>query len=116
MELLEVRRELRAGAVIVLVNGDVDCSTVDELVTQLTAALDAAATLPPRPVIVDMQLVNFFGSAGLNAVLDCHEAGRAAGTSVRLVTDRPQVLQPIRVTELDRILDVYSTLSDALPR
>ncbi len=73
-------------------------------------------THPSRLVIVDLQPVNFFGSAGLNAVLDCHEAGAAAGTAVRLVADHPQVLQPIRVTELDRIFQVYPTLSDALQR
>jgi anti-sigma B factor antagonist len=50
----------------------------------------------------------------LNAVLECHEAGVAAGTSVRLVADHGEVLQPIKVTELDRILDIYPTVSDAL--
>lgn len=114
MELLEVAHESRGEAVIVVAKGDVDSSTVGGLRADLATALDAAATHPARRLVVDLQAVNFFGSAGLNAVLDCHEAGVTAGTSVRLVAHHPQVLQPIKVTELDRILDVYPTLADAL--
>jgi anti-anti-sigma factor len=116
MELLEVGHESGEEAVIVLVKGDVDSSTAGGLRDHLTAALEIATTHPRRLVIVDLAAVNFFGSAGLNAVLDCHEAGRTAGTAVRLVADHPQVLQPIRVTELDRIFEIYPTVSDALQR
>lgn len=116
MDLLEVGRESGEEAVVVLVKGDVDSSTADHLRDQLVAALDVATTHPRRRLVLDLQAVNFFGSAGLNAVLDCHEAGQAAGTAVRLVADHPQVLQPIRVTELDRIFEIYSTVSDALQR
>ncbi|MFV8317989.1 STAS domain-containing protein [Mycobacterium sp. 23] len=116
MDLLEVAYESGGEAVMVLVTGDVDSSTADYLRDQLVAALDVATTHPRRLVIVDLQGVNFFGSAGLNAMLDCHDAGRAAGTAVRLVADHPQVLQPIRVTELDRIFAIFPTVSDALQR
>jgi anti-anti-sigma factor len=100
----------------VLVKGDVDSSTADDLRDQLTSALDVATTHPRRLVVVDLVEVNFFGSAGLNALLDCYEAGRVAGTAVRLVADHPQVLQPIQVTELDRIFEIFPTVSDALQR
>ncbi|MHA7649679.1 STAS domain-containing protein [Mycobacterium sp. ML4] len=116
MDLLGVGHESGEEAVIVTVEGDVDSSTVDQLRGQLTAALDVAATHPSRLLIADLTAVNFFGSAGLNAMLECHEAGRAAGTAVRLVADHPQVLQPITVTELHRIFDIHPTVSDALQR
>ncbi len=98
------------------VKGDVDSSTVDELIAHLTAALKLAATHPARLVVVDLQAVDFFGSAALNAVLECHEQGKATGTSVRLVADHDNVLRPIQVTELDRIFDIYPTLSESLQR
>ena len=47
------------------VKGDVDSSTVDELTAHLTAALKLAATHPARLVVVDLQAVDFFGSAGV---------------------------------------------------
>lgn len=101
---------------IVSVKGDVDSSTVAELVAHLTTAVELASARPVRPVVIDLQAVDFFGSAALNAVLDCHEGGKAAGTSVRLVADHDQVLRPIQVTELDKIFEIYPTLSAALQR
>lgn len=58
--------------------------------------------------------MTFFGSAALNAVLNCHEAGKENGTRVRLVADHDHVLRPIQVTELDRVLEIYPSLSEAL--
>lgn len=116
MELLAVEHATHEDAVVVRVKGGVDSSTVDELTAHLASALKLAATHPARLVVVDLQSVDFFGSAALNAVLECHEEGKQAGTSIRLVADHDQVLRPIQVTELDRIFDIYPTLSDALQR
>lgn len=116
MELLAVDHVADEDAVVVRVKGDVDSSTVEQLTDHLSAALQLAATHPARLVVVDLQSVDFFGSAALNAVLECHEEGEGAGTSVRLVADHASVLRPIQVTELDRILDIYPTLTDSLRR
>ena len=114
MALLAVEHASGDDAVIVQAKGEVDSSTADELAAHLTAAVNAAETHPARLVIVDLQQVNFFGSAGLNAVLDCHQSGAAAGTAVRLVADHGQVLQPLQITELDRILDIHPSVTAAL--
>ncbi|MCV7099834.1 STAS domain-containing protein [Mycobacterium palustre] len=116
MELLAVHHEAWDEAVLVRVKGDVDSSTVDRLTPHLSAALQVAAAHPARLVVVDLQPVTFFGSAALHAMLGCHEEGQQAGTSVRLVADHDQVLRPIRVTELDRVLEIYPTVFDALQR
>ncbi|OBI11507.1 STAS domain-containing protein [Mycobacterium sp. E2497] len=116
MKVLAVEHEALEDAVVVRVKGGVDSSTVDEVTAHLTAALKLAETHPSRLVVVDLQAVDFFGSAALNAVLECHDAGKEAGTAVRLVADHDQVLRPIEVTELDRIFDIYPTLSEALQR
>jgi anti-sigma B factor antagonist len=114
MESLVVDHEAREDAVVVRVQGDVDSITVGELSSHLTAALELAATHPARLVIVDLQAVTFFGSAGLNAIFDCREQGLAAGTSVRLVADNDHVIRPLEVTKLDRVFEIYRTLTDAL--
>ena len=116
MDLLAVECEDRDDSVIVRATGDIDSSTVAMLTGKLSAALQLARKHPARLVILDLQAVTFFGSAGLNAVLDCHEDGVADGTSVRLVADNAQVLRPIEVTSLDRVLSVYPTLPEALVR
>src|ERR1700719_1995474 len=114
MDLLRVDYEVRPEAVLLHATGEVDSSTADELVCQLDDALQQAGTQASRLLIIDLQAVTYFGSAGLNAVLDCHRRGLQAGTSVRLVADNGLVVRPIEVTNLDSVLDLYPTLSDAL--
>ena len=114
MELLVVDSEIRPEAVLVHAKGEIDSSTAGELTSQLETALQQAESQESRLLIVDLQGVTYFGSAGLNAVLDCHKQGLRAGTSVRLVADNGLVVRPIEVTNLDSVLELYPTLLDAL--
>jgi anti-anti-sigma factor len=114
MDLLVVDCEVRPEAVLVQTKGEVDSSTVGDLTSQLDAALQQAGTHPSRLLIVDLQAVTYFGSAGLNAVLDCHRQGLESGISVRLVAENGLVVRPIEVTNLDSVLELYPTLPDAL--
>jgi anti-anti-sigma factor len=114
MDLLTVDYEVRPEAVVLQAKGDVDSSTAGDLTARLNAALQQAATQASRLLIIDLQAVTYFGSDGLNAVLDCHRQGLQAGTCVRLVADNALVVRPIEVTNLDSVLDLYHTLPDAL--
>jgi anti-anti-sigma factor len=114
MELLVVDSEVRPEAVLVHVEGEIDSSTAGELRSQLESALQQAGDHESRLLIIDLQGVAYFGSAGLNAVLDCHKQGLRAGISVRLVADNELVVRPIEVTNLDSLLDLYPSLADAL--
>ena len=114
MELLAVDSEIRPETVLVHVKGEIDSSSAGELRSQLESALQQAGGHESRLLIVDLQGVTYFGSAGLNAVLDCHKQGLRAGISVRLVADNDLVVRPIEVTNLDSLLDLYPSLSDAL--
>jgi anti-anti-sigma factor len=114
MDLLVVDSEVRPEAVVVQAAGEVDSSTAGDLTSHLDAALRQAGTQASRLLIIDLQAVTYFGSAGLNAVLDCHKQGQQAGTSVRLVADNGLVVRPIEVTNLDSVLELYPTLPDAL--
>jgi anti-anti-sigma factor len=114
MDLLEVDSEVRPEAVVVQAKGEVDSSTAGDLISHLDAALQQAGSQASRLLIVDLQAVTYFGSAGLNAVLDCHRQGEQAGTAVRLVADNGLVVRPIEVTNLDSVLELYPTLPDAL--
>jgi anti-anti-sigma factor len=114
MDLLVVDAEVRPEAVVVRVKGEVDTSTVGGFISQLDAALQQAGTQASRLLIIDLQAVTYFGSAGLNAVLDCHQTGAQAKISVRLVADNGLVVRPIEVTNLDSVLELYPTLPDAL--
>jgi anti-anti-sigma factor len=114
MELLVVDSEIRPDAVVLYAKGEIDSSTAGELRSRLESAVEQAGGHESRLLIVDLQGVTYFGSAGLNAILDCHKQGLRAGTSVRLVAENGLVVRPIEVTNLDSLLDLYPTLPDAL--
>lgn len=114
MELLVVDSEIRPEAVLVHAKGEIDSSSAGELRSQLNASLQQAGSQESKLLIVDLQGVTYFGSAGMNAILDCHKQGLRAGTSVRLVADNDLVVRPIEVTNLDALLELYPTLPDAL--
>jgi anti-anti-sigma factor len=114
MELLVVDSEVRAEAVLAHVSGEIDSSSAGELRSELESALQLAEGQESRLLIIDLQGVTYFGSAGINAVLDCHKQGLRTGVSVRLVADNELVVRPIEVTNLDSLLDLYPSLPDAL--
>ncbi|BBZ10832.1 STAS domain-containing protein [Mycobacterium branderi] len=114
MDLLAVACDVLPEAVVVHVKGEVDSSNVGGLISELGAALRQAATHAARRLVIDLQALTYFGSAGLNAVLDCHRQGADAGTSVRLVADNVLVTRPIEVTNLHHVLQIFPTLTDAL--
>jgi anti-anti-sigma factor len=111
---LDVVQEVDGGAVVVCVRGDVDSNTVDRLVSALDDGLQASASAPARALVIELARVTYFGSAGLNAVLGCYESGLADGIAVRVVATNPEVVRPIEVTKLDRVLRPYPSIADAL--
>jgi anti-anti-sigma factor len=114
VELLDIVRDIRDVAVVVRAKGEVDSSTVESLVTALDAAVAEAEAHPARLVVVDLEDVTYFGSAGLNALLGCTERGGAYGVAVRLVTTSVEVTRPIEVTRLDEVLRPYRTVDEAV--
>ncbi|MFI5507738.1 STAS domain-containing protein [Mycobacterium sp. NPDC051804] len=114
MALLEVTQDVRDAAVVVSAVGDVDSESVASLKFHLDTALKRALDHPARLLVIDLSGVTHFGSAGLNSVLECHEHGQSAGATVRIAAPNPEVLRPIQVTKLDRVLLLYPSVPAAL--
>lgn len=114
MALLEVSQDVRDAAVVVSALGEVDSESVASLKFHLDTALKRALDHPARLLVIDLSAVTHFGSAGLNAVLECHEHGQSAGATVRIAAPNPEVLRPIQVTRLDGVLLLYPSIDAAL--
>ena len=114
MALLEVNQDVGDAAVVVSAVGEVDSESFASLVFHLDTALKRAVDHPARLLVIDLSEVTHFGSAGLNAVLECHEHGESAGVVVRIAAANPEVLRPIEVTKLDAVLRLYPTAPAAL--
>ena len=112
--LVVVHDEFRDDAVVVRIKGEVDMPVVDEFNSHLRQGMNTASTDPVRPLIIDLRDVDFFGSAGLNAVLRCFNDGLANGVAVRLVATNPIVVRVFELTMLDKALVLYPSLGEAL--
>lgn len=113
MQLL-VNHDILDEAVVIRLEGEIDSSNSDEFASHLAAAAGMAAGHPAHLLVVDLQQISFFGSAGLNAVLDCHEKAGANGTAIRLLASHPEVVCPIQVTKLDTVLSLCASLAEAV--
>lgn len=114
MAVLEVSQDERDAAVIVSAVGEIDSESVATLKFHLDTALKRALDHPAQLLVIDLSQVKHFGSAGLNAVLECHEHGQSAGAAVRIAAPNAEVLRPIQVTKLDGVLRLYPSVSAAL--
>jgi anti-anti-sigma factor len=114
--LLDVNQDVRDTAVVVSAVGEVDSASVATIVFQLDTALKRALDHPARLLIIELSGVTHFGSAGLNAVLECYEQGQSAGAAVRVVAPNAAVLRPFQVTKLDGVLRPYPSVTDALEK
>jgi anti-sigma B factor antagonist len=106
---LRVQHETVGDAVIARVHGELDMLTASDLLAQLDRAADLAR---PGPIVVaDLAGVSFLGSAGLSTLLEINERCRQRGIALWIVAAKPVAQRPLRVTGLDRILNVTDSLS-----
>ena len=113
MGLLDVRCEITDGVAVVSVEGEVDSGTVDVLLRVLDDGIGMAGEARQRVMIVDLDEVTYFGSAGLNALVGAHERGVAEGIAVRLVATKAEVVRPLEITKLDQVLQTYRSVASA---
>ena len=94
---------------VVRVVGEVDTLTAPKLAAVLTTQLTAA-----RLVVVDLDDVEFFGSAGLRVLLEVDALAVERDCDLRLVCHSRVVNRALEVTALRERFVFVDTVSDAL--
>ncbi|RJQ79022.1 anti-sigma factor antagonist [Pseudonocardiaceae bacterium YIM PH 21723] len=92
---------------VVRVSGEIDLATVEPLRDYLNAAIDVV--VPPGRVIVDLNGVEFFSSAGIGELVTARNACIEQATPLILVAEQPVVLRPMETTGLARMFDIRSS-------
>lgn len=71
---------------------------------------------PHAQLIADLTKVTFLGSGGLTTLLDAHHHARSHGIGMVVLSPPGHLITPLlRITELDRVLTVVTTLDRARP-
>jgi anti-sigma B factor antagonist len=105
----EVRARGTRDVMVVAASGELDAVTAPRFREAITNAL----AVPSTALIVDLTALDFLSSAGLAILQEGHQsAGRAKQFCV--VADGPATSRPMKMIALDRKLQLYPTLEDAL--
>lgn len=91
---------------LVRVHGDLDLESAPELTGVLKTLLG------PHPVVVDLADVEFMDSSGLGVLVGAHKESIAHGGALVVVGPGPRIQKIFRITKLDKVFTVYSTLDD----
>ncbi|UJW29615.1 anti-sigma factor antagonist [Saccharothrix sp. AJ9571] len=100
---LAVRWKHTPAKLVVTVEGEIDTRTVVRLKESVTAAREAGEDLD---LVVDLTKVTFLNSAGLAALVEIASQCHRDGQQLRLVCTTRVVLNPIRLTGLDRVFTI----------
>ena len=100
----------KCGRTLVLVvEGEMDLSTA----LAVREALDSALRLSPRRLVVDLSLVRFLDSAGMEELLAAHHRA-APRTDLRLVANTRATWRPLQITRLHEQLVIHGSRAAAI--
>src|SRR5690349_18496857 len=89
------------GTVTLVVTGDVDFASADELAGRMTAILADDAV---RRLVVDFAGVGFLDSSGIAALVSAYRAAQIRRAGFRVVNCPPRCLRVLQITGLDELL------------
>lgn len=104
-ELFSLTRSTHGASEVVTLGGELDMAHAPEVAETLDALADTS-----RPVIVDLTELTFIDSSGIHAIL----RPRPQEGVVVLVCPPGNIQRVLSVTKVDRVLQVYETLDEAL--
>src|SRR5437588_6918407 len=109
--MLELEVAEQAGRQVLIVRGEVDVTTTPRVRARLVAMLSDG---DPQ-LVVDLEGVRFLDSSGLGAIVAALKLARSRGGELRLVCEHQRsVRKVLQVTGLDRVLERFDSIDDAV--
>jgi anti-anti-sigma factor len=109
-ELLTVRQRDEGDACVVTATGELDMVSAPRFRQVLRDRL----ARPARLLVIDLDGLSFMGSSGLAALVETLDWARESGSVLRVVARGPVVIRPLAATALDRMIEVFPTVPEAL--
>ncbi|WP_419924450.1 STAS domain-containing protein [Candidatus Poriferisocius sp.] len=94
---------------VLSVTGEIDMATAPRFRQRLLALISTGA----QNVVIDLTEVDFIDSTGLGVLMGAAKRVRSAGGDIRLVSVGSRLADLIELTRLDRVLDVFDSVSAA---
>lgn len=94
---------------VLTVRGEIDMATTPRFRQRLLGVIGAGC----QCVVIDISGVEFIDSTGLGVLMGGAKRVRSAGGDIRLVAAGSHLTELIKLTRLDRVLDVFDSVSAA---
>jgi anti-anti-sigma factor len=95
-----------ADAQKVILSGELDIATAD----QLTDALEGAQPVPGTRVVIDLSAVSFMDSTGLRVLIAANRNAAAGDYSLVIVTGDSPAKRVLELTRMDEHMQVVASL------
>ncbi|SEQ90876.1 anti-anti-sigma factor [Lentzea xinjiangensis] len=110
VSVLTARAVDHDGIAVVVVSGEIDRITENSPLDEAFFAVRQS----PAGLVIDLDGVTFFGSAGINMLVAVRREAASAGVPFAVVAETRLVLRPLEVSGVDALLSVHPALPDAL--
>jgi anti-sigma B factor antagonist len=95
---------------VVAVTGEIDLFTAPDFKQHVSAPIDEGVA----HVVVDLTKTTFIDSSSLGVLIGAHRRLKLRGGSLAIVCSNEAIVKTFRVTGLDGVFTLVSTLDDAL--
>jgi anti-sigma B factor antagonist len=106
---LDIRTELDGDDCVVSVAGEVDVYTSPVLKERLVEAIENGC----HRLVIVLEDVSFIDSSGLGVLVGALRRMKERGDDLRLVCTREQLLKIFRITGLDKVFPIVSSVEEA---
>ena len=106
MDSLTVSERYRRDVVVVDLEGKV---TMGEPIIQIKQVTRRLVGDGARCVILNLEKVTYTDSSGLGEIIACYSILREHGGMLKLVQVPPRVLELLRITKLDTVVEIFDS-------
>lgn len=109
---MEIQSQQRQGILVISLTGSLDALTADQAQRTIGDQLDGGQ----HQIVLDLDQLDFMSSSGLRLLLNVLRRSRDLGTGFCLAAVQPDVRRSLEISGLERILDIYRSVEDAVGR
>ncbi len=106
---LDIRPDEQEGTCVLVLDGEVDVYTAPSLREALIEQIESGCA----DIVVDMEKVGFIDSSGLGVLVGGLRRAKERSGSIRLVCTRESILKIFRITGLDKVFPIFTTVEEA---
>lgn len=107
---MDIRSKEQGGALVISLAGSLDTRTAGSAQDYIGAQFDRGQ----HQIVLDLDQVDFMSSSGLRLLVNMLKRSYDVGGGFRLASVPPDVRRTLEISGLERILDIYRSVDEAV--